>query len=281
MDVVPRYDRGTTPGRDREATVATVPDGIDPSVPSSARVYDYLLGGKDNYEIDRMVAGRLLSLAPDTRSVARANRAFLARAVRFMAGEGIRQFVDLGTGIPTSPSAHGLAREIHPSTRVVYVDNDPLVKVYNDALLATDTQVATLEEDIRNPEAIMNNPDLRALIDFDEPVGVLFLTVLHFVSDAEDAHGIVARWRDRMAPGSLVAISNMAAESDAEAIEGLKATTANTPAQSTFRTRAELLRFFDGFDLVEPGMVPVQQWRPDMDSAPTRMVVESGVGRKP
>ncbi|WP_169984856.1 SAM-dependent methyltransferase [Microbispora sp. H10836] len=261
--------------------MAEVPVGTDPTVPSSARVYDYLLGGKDNYEIDRMVAGRLLSLAPDTRSVAKANRAFLARAVRYMAVEGVRQFVDLGAGIPTSPNVHEIAREIHPSARVVYVDNDPLVKVYNDALLTADAHVATIEEDIRRPDAVMDHPGLRGLIDFDEPVGVLFVTVLHFVSDEEDAHGIVARWRDRMAPGSHVAISNMAAESDAEAVEGLRAATAGTPADSTFRTRGELLRFFDGFELVEPGMVPVQRWRPAMDSVPTRMVVEGGVGRKP
>ncbi|MEV4461706.1 SAM-dependent methyltransferase [Microbispora sp. NPDC049633] len=261
--------------------MAEIPAGTDPRVPSPARVYDYLLGGKDNYEIDRMVAGRLLSLAPDTRSVAKANRAFLARAVRFMAAQGVRQFVDLGAGIPTSPNVHEIAREVHPSARVVYVDNDPLVKVYNDALLTADAHVATIEEDIRRPDAVMDHPALRALIDFDEPVGVLFVTVLHFVSDEEGAHGIVARWRDRMAPGSHVAVSNMAAESDAEAVEDLKAATAGTPAHSTFRTRGELLRFFDGFDLVEPGMVPVQRWRPAMDSVPTRMVVEGGVGRKP
>ncbi|WP_169951033.1 SAM-dependent methyltransferase [Microbispora sp. H11081] len=261
--------------------MAKVPVGTNPEVPSSARVYDYLLGGKDNFEIDRMVARRLLALAPDTRSVARANRAFLTRAVRFMAEQGIRQFVDLGAGIPTSPSVHEIAQEVHPSARVVYVDNDPVVKVYNDALLTSDSLVATIEEDIRRPGAVMDHPALRALIDFAEPVGLLFVTVLHFVSDEEDAHGIVARWRDRMAPGSHVAISNMAAESDAEAVESLKAATANTPAHSTFRTRGELLRFFDGFELVEPGMVPVQRWRPSMDSVPTRMVVEGGVGRKP
>ncbi|GAA0368940.1 SAM-dependent methyltransferase [Microbispora corallina] len=258
-----------------------VPDGVDASVPSSARVYDYLLGGKDNYAVDRAVAERLLALAPDTRSVAKANRAFLTRAVRFMAAEGIRQFVDLGTGIPTSPSVHELARETHPAARVVYVDNDPLVKVHNDALLGGDQGIATIEGDIRRPDAILADPALQALIDFSEPVGVLFVTVLHFVSDEEGAYDVVARWRDRMAPGSHVAVSNMTAGSDPEAVESLAAATAHTPAHSTFRTHEQLLRFFDGFELVEPGLVPVQRWRPTIEAVPTRMVVEGGVGRRP
>ncbi|MCT9930735.1 SAM-dependent methyltransferase [Planotetraspora sp. A-T 1434] len=263
------------------AGLERVPKGVDVSVPSSARVYDYLLGGKDNYAVDRKVAEKLLSVAPDTRSVARANRAFLARAVRFLAAQGIRQFIDLGTGIPTPPSVHELAREADPSARVVYVDNDPVVKVHNDALLATDEGVITVEADVRRPEVILADPRLRALIDFSAPVGVLFLTVLHFVTDEEDARGIVARWREEMTSGSYVVISNMTAGSDPEALRNLRAMTANTPAHSTFRTHDELMRFFDGFELVEPGLLPVQEWRPLMDHVPTLMVVEGGVGRKP
>ncbi|MEW9529740.1 SAM-dependent methyltransferase [Microbispora sp. NPDC049125] len=263
------------------AQLERVPDGVDASVPSSARVYDYLLGGKDNYAVDRAVADRLLALAPDTRAVARANRAFLARAMRFLNDEGIRQFVDLGTGIPTSPSVHELAWEADPSARVVYVDNDPLVKAHNDALLATDPGVTTILADIRRPDLILADPALRATVDLSQPVAVLFLTVLHFVTDEEGAHDIVARWRGQMVPGSYVVISNMAAESDPEAVRRLHAATANTPAHSTFRPHDELARFFDGFELVEPGLVPVQRWRPDMESVPTRMVVEGGVGRTP
>jgi hypothetical protein len=265
----------------KAAGVERVPEGIDVTVPSSARVYDYLLGGKDNYAVDRAVAERLLSVAPDTGSVARANRAFLARAVRFLTAQGIRQFIDLGTGIPTSPSVHELAQEAQSSARVVYVDNDPVVKVHNDVLLAAYEGVTSIQADIRRPDLILADPDLRALIDFDEPVGVLFVAVLHFVSDKENAHGIVTGWRERLAAGSHVVISNSSAESDPETLHVLRKATENSPAQSTFRSHDELLRFFDGFEVVEPGLVPVQLWRPTTDSVPTRLVVEGGVARKP
>ncbi|WP_214104820.1 SAM-dependent methyltransferase [Acrocarpospora catenulata] len=257
-----------------------VPDGVDPAVPSSARVYDYLLGGKDNYAVDRAIAERLLSVAPDTRSVARANRAFLARAVRFLCEQGITQFIDLGTGIPTSPSVHEVARETHPEARVVYVDNDPLVKVHNDALLATDDRVITLRADIRRPDEIVEHPDVRALIDFDKPVGVLLVTVLHFVSDEEGAYQIVAGLRDKIVSGSYVVLSHSSSDSDPEVLTQLKASTAGSPAQSTFRSHDEILGFFEGLEIESPGLVPVQRWRPTMDSITSRLVVEGAVARK-
>ncbi|MEO3854061.1 SAM-dependent methyltransferase [Acrocarpospora sp. B8E8] len=258
-----------------------VPDGINSKVPSSARVYDYLLGGKDNYPVDRAIAERLLSVAPDTRAVVRANRAFLTRAVRFLAEQGITQFIDLGTGIPTSPSVHEVAREIHPEATVVYVDNDPLVKVHNDALLATDDGVITLEADIRRPEDIIGHPDVKALIDFDRPVGVLLVTVLHFVSDEEGAYRIVTAFRDKVASGSYVVISHSSSESEPEVLTQLKASTAGSPAQSTFRSHEETLDFFEGMEIEEPGLVPVQRWRPAMDSIRSRLIVEGAVARKP
>ncbi|MEV0975096.1 SAM-dependent methyltransferase [Microtetraspora glauca] len=260
--------------------LARIPDGIHTSTPSSARVYDYLLGGKDNYAVDRMVAERLLSVAPDAQAVARANRAFLARAVRHAASQGIRQYVDLGAGLPTSPSVHEIAREAAPGARVVYVDNDPLVKVHNDAMPIVDDHVITLQHDVRRPEAILGDPALQAVIDEGEPVAVLFLGVLHFISDAEGAYDIVATWRDGMAPGSHVIISNTTAHSDPEALARLTMATAGSPAQATFRSHDELVRFFDGFTLAEPGLVPVQEWRPAVEApaVQTRVVVEGGVG---
>ncbi|MFF3671377.1 SAM-dependent methyltransferase [Microtetraspora malaysiensis] len=257
-----------------------VPDGIDTSVPSSARVYDYLLGGTDNSALDRMVAEKLLSVAPDARTVARATRAFLARAVRYVASQGIRQYVDLGAGLPTSPSVHEIARESVPDARVVYVDYDPLVKIRNDATFAADEGVITLRRDVRDPEAILGDPDLRAVVDFGEPVAVLLLGVLHFVSDDEGAHDIVAAWRGCMAPGSHVIISNLTADSDPEALARLAAATAGSPAESTIRSHDELARFFDGFTLVVPGLVPVQEWRPSPEESAigAKVVVEGGVG---
>ncbi|GAA0443456.1 SAM-dependent methyltransferase [Acrocarpospora corrugata] len=258
-----------------------VPDGINSQVPSSARVYDYLLGGKDNYAVDRAIGERLLTVAPDTRSVVRANRAFLARAVRLLAERGVTQFIDLGTGIPTSPSVHEVARETHPDARIVYVDNDPLVKAHNDALLATDDGVIILEADIRRPEDIVGHPDVTKLIDFERPVGVLLVAVLHFVSDVEGAYRILSGLRGRMAPGSYLVLSHSSSESEPEVLAQLQASTAGSPAQTTFRSHEEILAFFEGFELEEPGLVPVQRWRPAMDSISTRLIVEGAVAKRP
>jgi len=170
--------------------------GNDPARPAAARIYDYLLGGKDNYAVDRAAAERVLAVAPDQRQLARANRAFAIRAVGLLAEAGIQQFMDLGTGFPTSPSVHEAARRADPAARVVYVDYDPLVHVHNTALLAQDDQVVSVRADIRQPEAILEHPDVTRLIDFGQPVGVLCVAVLHLVRDSEDPAGIVARFRD-------------------------------------------------------------------------------------
>src|SRR5512135_3427974 len=174
------------------------PPGNDPAQPAAARIYDYLLGGKDNYAVDRAAAERVLAVAPDQRQLARANRAFAIRAVGVLAEAGLRQFIDLGTGFPTSPSVHESARQADPSARVVYVDYDPLVHVHNTALLAQDDHVISVQADIREPEAILDHPDVTRLIDFGQPVGVLCVAVLHLIPDAENPWGIVARFRDRM-----------------------------------------------------------------------------------
>jgi hypothetical protein len=263
-----------------------VPAGVNARVPSPARVYDYLLGGKDNFAVDRAVAERLLKVAPDTPTVARSNRGFLTRAVRHLAGQGIRQFVDLGTGIPTSPSVHEVAREVSPACRVVYVDYDPVVKLHAEVLLATVPGVAGIQGDVRRPEEILADPHITGLIDFDQPVAILMIAVLHFVSDAEDPAGIIAAFRKRMAPGSHLVLSHSMAESDPEAVAQLSAATAGSPAQSTFRTHEQVLALFDGFDLIGPGLVPVRNWSiPGEEPAgppPSRapgLLVEGGVGR--
>jgi hypothetical protein len=262
-----------------------VPPGVDPSVPSSARVYDYLLGGKDHLAVDRVVADKLLTVAPDTRLVARANRRFQVEAVRHVAEQGVRQFIDLGTGIPTSPSIHETVREVHPACRVIYVDNDPVVRMHAQVLLADSPGIAGIQADLRRPADILGDPHVTGLIDFDQPVCVLMVGVLHFVMDEEDPAGIVAAYRERMAPGSHLLISHAMAESDPEAIAQLTMATMGTSAQARFRTHEEVLRLFDGFELIGPGLVPVQDWHigpkeeliPLIDGVP-HVLIESGVG---
>lgn len=253
---------------------------VDQSKPSAARIYDYLLGGKDNYAIDREAAEAVLAVVPDQRLLARANRAFVIRAVRYLANVGVRQFLDLGTGLPTSPSVHEAVGEV-AAVRVVYVDRDPVVKVYNDALLATTPEVTCLEADIREPDAILEQLRQRDLIDFDEPVAVVLAAVLHLVPDSENPAWLVGRFCAPLVSGSHLVLSQFAAHSDPEAMAQLRAVADGTPVETYFRRRDEVLRFFDGFELLPPGLVDVEQWQPDVQPLSTRLKITGGVGRLP
>lgn len=254
--------------------------GQGPVQPAAARIYDYLLGGTDNYPVDRAAADKVLAVAPDQRRLAQANRAFAIRAVRVLAAAGIRQFIDLGTGFPTSPSVHGAAREADPSACVVYIDYDPLVHAHNTAVLADDDQVASIHADIRQPDAILGHPEVTRLIDFSQPVGLLCVAVLHLLRDDEDPEGIIARFRDRLSAGSYLVLSQFSGDSDPRAMAELRAVSVGTPVQTYFRSRSEILRFFDGFELAEPGLTDVQDWRPDSVASPTRLRIAGAVGRK-
>jgi SAM-dependent methyltransferase len=256
------------------------PVGFDPTRPSPARVWDYFLGGKDNFAVDRQVAEMVFARAPDMRLTAQANRRFLERTVRFLAESGIRQFIDLGTGIPTSPNVHEVARTVYPSARVIYVDFDPLVVVHARALLATAAGVAAIQGDIRWPERILDDAELRTLIDFDEPVGVLFISVLPFVTDEEDPARVVGAFRERMATGSYLVISHASAHSDPTAMAQAEAAFANSSTRIIPRSHTEILRLFDGFELVEPGLVDIERWRSETGGPPTKLRAEGGVGRK-
>ncbi|KAB2366461.1 SAM-dependent methyltransferase [Actinomadura montaniterrae] len=250
------------------------------TVPSAARIYDYLLGGKDNYAVDRDAADRLLAVVPDQRILARANRAFVIRAMRVLAEQGARQVLDVGTGIPTSPSIHEVFHAVDRSARIVYVDSDPLVKVHNDALLATTDQVTSIEGDVRRPDEILDHVRSRGLLDLSEPVVVVLAAVLHLVPDAQDPAGIVARYRDAMAPGGHLVLSQFAAHSDPAAMARLHAIADGTPVQTYFRPREQILTFFDGFELLAPGLVDVERWRPGMDAPATRLKITGGVAQK-
>jgi hypothetical protein len=254
---------------------------LDATAPSAARIYDYLLGGKDNFAVDREAAERVLVVAPDQRRLARGNRAFLLRAVRLLAASGIRQFIDLGTGLPTSPSVHEVARDVDPAARVVYVDKDPIVKVHNDALLATDDNVASLLADIRDTDGILDHPQLRQLIDFAEPVGLLCVAVLHVVANEHEPARIIGSFRDRLAAGSHLVLSQFSADSDPDAMAELRAVAAGTPVETYFRSRDEIRSFFGDLDFLPPGLVDVQAWRPDGPPQPTRLRIAGGVAVKP
>jgi SAM-dependent methyltransferase len=254
--------------------------GFDTSVPNPARMYDYFLSGKDNFPADKAAADKLLEVVPLTRAGARENRAFLQRAVRFLAGDaGIRQFLDIGTGLPTQGNVHEIAQSIAPDARVVYVDNDPVVHVHANALLSG-ANTATVLEDLRRPDAIIEHPTTQQFIDFDQPVAVLLLAVLHFIRDQEDPAGIVARLKAAMAPGSYLVISHATGDLYPEEV-GTLAMKAYDRASAplVLRTRAEIGDLFDGLELVAPGLSQLSLWRPDGDLQSGRGLF-GGVGRK-
>ncbi|AGL19745.1 SAM-dependent methyltransferase [Actinoplanes sp. N902-109] len=254
---------------------------IDTSRPHVARMYDYYLGGKDNFAVDREAVVAVEAAMPEVRRLALENRAFLRRAVTYMAGCGIDQFIDIGAGLPTVGNTHEVAQAAVPGARVVYVDNDPIVLAHGRALLATtaDTQVVTA--DLRAPAEVVEHPDVRGLIDFSRPVGVLLIAMTHFLRE-DEREPVMGVLRDALAPGSMLALTHVTVDKHApEAVEGVEAVYRRTPTPIYFRRHAGIARFFDGFDLVEPGLVTVDEWRPDGTDnlAPTRWLY-GGVGRR-
>lgn len=244
-------------------------------VPSPARMYDYYLGGKDNFPADREAAGKVIAAHPEQHLLAQANRGFLVRAVRYLAEHGITQFLDLGTGIPTSPNVHEVARDVDASARVVYVDNDPIVMRHNRALRATHDGVIGVEADIREPSRIITNPGARATLDFDQPVGLLTVSVFHFIPDAQE---IIESLRATMAPGSYLVLSTATTEGlTRQEVQAIADAYATSSVPAVFRSREEIEDLFTGFDLVEPGIVPVGRWH--NDEPDTHIRVLAGVGQ--
>ncbi|KPM53955.1 SAM-dependent methyltransferase [Frankia sp. CcI49] len=259
------------------------PEGIDTSVPSIARVYDAILGGKDNFPVDRAVADELMRLAPRGRQSALYNRALLGRGVRFMASQGIRQFVDLGSGLPTAQNTHETAQAVAPDARVVYIDNDPIVLSHGRALLAENENTTVLTADFRSPEQVLNHPELTGIIDFDQPVALLLFAVVHHIEDAEDPAGILATYREHLAPGSYLFLTHFVTHGE-ETAELEKVMLADL-GRGRFRTIAEITAFFDGFELLEPGVTYTPLWRPE-EPLPdpltlTERLVAGGLARRP
>jgi hypothetical protein len=261
------------------------PPDVDIFTPNMARMYDYALGGKDNFASDRAAVQNLFRLAPENAYVPKANRHFLGKAARFVAEQGITQFIDLGAGLPSQGSTHEVARQVQPGARVVYVDSDPVVLAHARALLAGhDANLAVVAEDIRDTARIFDHPRTRELIDFSRPVAVLFVAVLHGIPDADDPSGIVAEFVRRMAPGSYLILSHLTREGHpAEIVQAKEEVWAKSSTPMAYRSRTEILRFFHGLDLVEPGLTTVTRWReesPDAELDAAGAWTLAGVGRK-
>ncbi len=259
-------------------------NGFDTKTPNVARIYDYLLGGKDNFAADREAAEQLIQAIPDVGAIARDNRSFLGRVVRYLATEGgIRQYLDLGSGLPTQANVHELAEGVATGVRVVYVDSDPVVASHGQALLASGGQVAMVLGDLRDPASVLGHPEVTGLLDLSRPVAVLCTSTLHFIEDEARPHAIIAEYRDRLAPGSYLVITHGTREEDPGA-EGDKAAGVYRQASSQLHVRSlpDVLRFFDGFELIEPGLSWITEWRPEPGTTPVGRPhsMRGGVGRK-
>ncbi len=250
-----------------------VPSGVDPTTPNVARMYDYFLGGKDNFATDREAAAKIVDAFPEAPLAARANRAFIRRAVRHLSAAGVTQFLDIGSGLPTQGNVH----EVAAGARVAYVDYDPMVVSHAHALLGAAPNVSVIQGDLRRPEDILGHPDLG--LDLSQPVALLLVAILHFVADEERPYDLVARYRDALAPGSHLVISHLTTENVPE--ELLRAGTevyACATAPMKPRSRSEVLRFFDGFELLDPGLAWMCDWRPDDPNTPSSRAF-AAVGR--
>jgi len=256
------------------------------NIPQSARVYDYWLGGKDNFPADRAMGEAIAQQVPSIRDQVRAQRAFMGRAVRFLVDEaGIRQFLDIGTGIPSAGNVHEVAQEIAPEARILYVDNDPIVLAHSRALVPG-SHSGTAElilADLRQPEAVLADPAVARTLDLSQPVALVLVGILHHLRDADDPHRILATLLDAVASGSYLVLTQSSQDFDPEAMARLAAVSEQGGIPNVPRTLAETERFFAGLELVSPGLVPLAAWRPDPgdDQDPRSVYAYGGVARKP
>jgi S-adenosyl methyltransferase len=262
-----------------------VPDGTETERPNAARVYDYYLGGSHNFEADREMARRAIELWPDVPKIIRANRAFLHRAIRFIASRGVRQFVDLGSGMPTVGSVHEVARTVTPDARVVYVDIDPVVVAHARMILEGDAYATVINADLSNANGVLGHTDLQRVLDLDEPVAVLMIAVLHFVPDDNRPAEIVAAYHHALAPGSYLALTHATQDGQRpEQASEHRKLYARTATPMTMRSHDEIMRLVAGWDLVEPGLVRMPLWRPDsaeeLPEHPQEFAGYGAVGRR-
>ncbi|MDX2605677.1 SAM-dependent methyltransferase [Streptomyces caniscabiei] len=265
---------------------AWAPRSIDISMPSVARMYDYYLGGSHNFEVDREAARRAMEFVPGLPKIMQANRAFMRRAVRYAVDAGVTQFLDIGSGIPTFGNVHEVAQEASPGARVVYVDHDPVAVAHSQAVLEGNDGTDVVAADLRKPRDILESPRVRRLIDLNRPVALLLVAILHFVEDKDDPYEAVAELRDALAPGSLLVVSHACREGiplPEDRAAGVVDVYRNIRNPLTMRSSDEVARFFEGYDMVEPGVVPMAKWRPDTaseDDDPYAYAQFAGVGTK-
>ncbi|MEU2104282.1 SAM-dependent methyltransferase [Nocardia sp. NPDC019255] len=257
----------------------------DASVPSSARIYDYVLGGKDHYQVDRDAAEKVIAAFPTSRVAARQNRQFMHRAVNALTELGVTQFLDIGTGIPTEPNLHQVAQAPTPEARVVYVDNDPIVLSHARALLTgtPEGRTAYVDADLKDPKAILSASELLETLDLERPVALSLVAVLHFLSDEDDPYGIVETLMDALAPGSFLVVSHITADLEPEMMTEALEVYRQSGVYAQTRTRDEFARFFTGLELLDPGIVVTNQWRPQGESPSwldSQVNCWSAVGRK-
>ncbi|MFF3749428.1 SAM-dependent methyltransferase [Streptomyces sp. NPDC002018] len=264
---------------------AWVPRGIDISVPSVSRVYDYYLGGSHNFEVDREAARKAMEFMPGLPKIMKANRAFIRRAVEFSLAEGVTQFLDIGSGIPTFGNVHEVAQAANPGARVLYVDHDPVAVAHSRAVLDGNGDADIVNGDLRKPDGILTSPEALRLLDLDRPVALLLVAVLHFLEDEDDPYRSVAELRDALAPGSLLILTHASYDGiplAPERARGAVDVYREIRSPLVMRTREETARFFDGFEMVEPGLVSMAEWRPDCPVAqedPYAFSGFAGVGR--
>ena len=260
------------------------PDEIDVERPSAARVYDYYLGGLHNFAADRAMAARAVADWPELPRIMQANRGFLRRAVRYLAAQGIDQFLDIGSGIPTVGNVHEVAQAARADARVVYVDLDPVAVAHSRALLADDPRTGVVEADMVDVDAVLGDPVTRSLLDLSRPVGLLVVALLHFVGDERRPGEVLARYRDAIAPGSHLVISHASADGAPDRADEHLSLYRRTATPMTMRSREEVAGLLDGFTLVDPGLVFLPQWRPEDPSAPLehpeRFTGYAAVGRR-
>jgi hypothetical protein len=254
---------------------------VDVSKPNPARVYDCLLGGANNFEVDRGLAKRLIEMVPDVAFTVIENRSFLRRAVAFLAKAGIDQFLDLGSGIPTVGNTHEVAQQINPACRVLHVDQEAVAVARSDLLPADNPKADVLRADVRRPAEVLRDPKTKAMLDFGRPVAILMFAVVHFM-DADDKPADVTRtYRDATVPGSYLALSHITSDGHPDIIDAVAEYSTKAAMEGNLRGRDEILAFFDGYDLVEPGVVFTPEWRGELNVCePWRSAVYAGIGRK-
>lgn len=262
------------------------PQGIDLSVPSVSRIYDFYLGGSHNFEADREAARRAIEIMPGLPKIMQANRAFMRRAVRHAAESGITQFLDIGSGIPTFGNVHEVAQEVSPGARVLYVDNDPVAVAHSRAVLEGNDSAAIVAADLRKPREILSSPEAGRLLDLDRPVALLLVAVLHFMRDADEPLKAVTELREALAPGSMLILTHASTEggpTTPQQGDRVRGVYQRATSPLVMRSRSEVEEFFEGFELVEPGLVSMPNWRPDTPADQEDPAVYSGfagVGRK-